>query len=296
MAGAWRGSVQALGSSLSHRLPTCSCGSHLACAARALPQERERLKRGVPKLEAALPSRLDDSPVRAQETAWNRRHRGWSSGWTPQVSNHRVMCADESIVGTGRFGTDRAGYRALLASVRAWPARCGRSKAATGSAGTSRCGCWPTASRSSTCHRSCPRGCVSSPPVKVARPTPPTRTPSPWSAPGWPGCARWSTTNSSPCCGSCVDRRAWNRPPGSRRTFPNPSGASCVSSPPLIPPPRVPYTCPDAGYLWSSMTCCEHEDLVANVQVRAPFCQIRGLQGNGQSAGSSPADGRGASA
>ena len=77
----------------------------------------------------------------------------------------------------------------------------GRSRAAAGSAGTSRLGCWPMASRSSTCHRSCPLGRGSSPPARAARPTPPTRTPSPWSAPGWPGFDRWSTTSSSPCCG-----------------------------------------------------------------------------------------------
>jgi hypothetical protein len=46
--GAWQGVVQAPGLSLSHRLPTLtSCGSHMACAGRALHEERERLKRGL---------------------------------------------------------------------------------------------------------------------------------------------------------------------------------------------------------------------------------------------------------
>jgi hypothetical protein len=46
--GAWQGVVQALGPSLSHRLPTLtSWGAHMACAGRALHEERERLKRGL---------------------------------------------------------------------------------------------------------------------------------------------------------------------------------------------------------------------------------------------------------
>ena len=42
--------------------------------------------------------------------------------------------------------------------------------------------------------RSCRPGCGSSRPVRVARPTPPTPTPSPWSESAWTGLRRWSPT------------------------------------------------------------------------------------------------------
>ncbi len=50
------------------------------------------------------------------------------------------------------------------------------------------------------CRRNCRRGQGCSVPVRVARPTPPTRTPSRWWGHGWPGCDRSSTTSSSRCC------------------------------------------------------------------------------------------------
>ena len=34
-----------------------------------------------------------------------------------------VMAADETVLGGGRYGTDAAGYAAILASVRCWPER-----------------------------------------------------------------------------------------------------------------------------------------------------------------------------
>ena len=34
-----------------------------------------------------------------------------------------VMAADESVLGGGRYGTDAAGYAAMIAGVRRWPAR-----------------------------------------------------------------------------------------------------------------------------------------------------------------------------
>ena len=32
-----------------------------------------------------------------------------------------VMAGDEAVLGSGRYGTDAAGYAAMLAAVRAWP-------------------------------------------------------------------------------------------------------------------------------------------------------------------------------
>jgi transposase len=34
-----------------------------------------------------------------------------------------VMASDETVVGGGRYGTDAAGYRAMLAEVKRWPER-----------------------------------------------------------------------------------------------------------------------------------------------------------------------------
>ena len=34
-----------------------------------------------------------------------------------------VMAGDETVVGGGRYGTDAAGYRAMLADVKRWPQR-----------------------------------------------------------------------------------------------------------------------------------------------------------------------------
>ena len=34
-----------------------------------------------------------------------------------------VMAGDETVLGGGRYGTDAAGYRAMLAAVKAWPVR-----------------------------------------------------------------------------------------------------------------------------------------------------------------------------
>ena len=34
-----------------------------------------------------------------------------------------VMAADEAVLGGGRYGTDAAGYAAMLAGVRRWPHR-----------------------------------------------------------------------------------------------------------------------------------------------------------------------------
>ena len=138
------------------------------------------------------------------------------------------MTADETVVGGGRFGTDAAGLSRRCCAMSAGSRTgSGRSRAAPGSATTSRSDCWPTARTSSMCRPSCRRGPGSSRPARVARPTPPTPTRSPWSGPGWPGCARSSTTSSSRCCGSWstdADR--------SVRTTPgwSPSSTSCCSS------------------------------------------------------------------
>ena len=51
-----------------------------------------------------------------------------------------VMAGDETVLGGGRYGTDGAGYRAMLAEARRWPQRVWAAGDARGSAGISRAG------------------------------------------------------------------------------------------------------------------------------------------------------------
>src|SRR5665647_1363195 len=111
-----------------------------------------------------------------------------------------VMAGDETILGGGRFATDPDGFTALVEYVRAWPQRVW---AIEGCNGIGR----------HVALRLLAQGqeVVDVPPKmsararvfatgQVARPTRPTRTPSPWSGPGWPGCGRSWTTSSWRCC------------------------------------------------------------------------------------------------
>ncbi|WP_243710423.1 IS110 family transposase [Micromonospora sp. KC213] len=93
------------------------------------------------------------------------------------------MTSDEAALGTGRFSTDRAGYTAMVKYAKQWPDRVwavegcqsiGRHIATRLLAeGEQVVDVPPKLSRG--------RGC--SPPVRAARLTPPTHTPS-WSQPG----------------------------------------------------------------------------------------------------------------
>jgi len=48
-----------------------------------------------------------------------------------------VMGRDESVLGGGRFGTDSAGYRAMVAVARRWPERIWAVEGCRASAATS---------------------------------------------------------------------------------------------------------------------------------------------------------------
>jgi hypothetical protein len=65
-----------------------------------------------------------------------------------------VVDGRETVLATGRFGTDKAGYSAIGKLVAAYSEQTGRWRAATAPAGPWRSGCWPTGSRWSTCPRS----------------------------------------------------------------------------------------------------------------------------------------------
>ena len=88
-----------------------------------------------------------------------------------------VVDERETVLATGRFGTDQGGYAAMRRQVAAWPAAGvggrgqQRRRAAAGAAAAGR-----RRARASTCPRSCQRGPGCSTPGTTARPTPTTRT------------------------------------------------------------------------------------------------------------------------
>jgi transposase len=101
-----------------------------------------------------------------------------------------VMTADEAIRGGGRFGTDRDGYAAMLRYGRQWPERVW---AIEGCAGIGKHIANRLLADGEEVQDVPPKlsartGC--SPPGRDARPTPPMRTRSPWSAPACLGCGR----------------------------------------------------------------------------------------------------------
>ena len=67
-----------------------------------------------------------------------------------------IMASDEAVVGGGRYATDAAGYRSMLAAAKRGQNGSGQSKAARALAGISLAGCWLTASGWSMCRPSCP--------------------------------------------------------------------------------------------------------------------------------------------
>jgi transposase len=81
---------------------------------------KERLKRGLPALEVAVPS----SPVRHSK-GQEEQMGTVIIGMDPhkRSATIEVMAADETVLGGGRYGTDAAGYAAMLAYVRRWPQR-----------------------------------------------------------------------------------------------------------------------------------------------------------------------------
>jgi hypothetical protein len=87
-----------------------------------------------------------------------------------------VMAGDETVAGGGRFGTDTAGYRAMLDYVRAWPDRVWAIEGCRG-IGHHVAVRLVADSRSLMSRRSCRPGPGCSPRVRAARPMPPTRIP-----------------------------------------------------------------------------------------------------------------------
>ena len=70
-------------------------------------------------------------------------------GMDPHKRSATIEVVDERgrVLAAGRFGTDKAGYAEMLAAGREHPSGCGRWRAATASASTSRTGWCMTARR-----------------------------------------------------------------------------------------------------------------------------------------------------
>src|SRR5579863_4773837 len=84
-----------------------------------------------------------------------------------------IMTGDEAVVGGGRYGTDAAGYRAMLTEAKRWPER---TWAIEGCQGIGRHIANQLLAGAKTwwmCRRSCRPAPGCSPPGKAARPTPP---------------------------------------------------------------------------------------------------------------------------
>jgi len=101
-----------------------------------------------------------------------------------------VLGDGEQVLGTGRFGTDRAGYRAMLAAGRCWPER---TWAVEGCQGIGRHVAQRLVADGETVvdvpAKLSARARVF-PPGRAARRTPLTRTPSRWSRPVLRRCGR----------------------------------------------------------------------------------------------------------
>jgi transposase len=84
------------------------------------------------------------------------------------------------VLGGGRFGTDPAGFEAMLAHAAAWQDRVWAAGGCEGIGKHLVLRLPGAGSRSWMCRRSCRRGCGPAPPGRGARLTTPTPTPSPW--------------------------------------------------------------------------------------------------------------------
>src|SRR5438067_3406770 len=79
---------------------------------------------GSVRLKVALPSRLDE-PVRSSNGGLVSGSDRVVIGMDPhkRSATIEVMTGDETILGAGRFGTDRGGHAAMVEYAKQWPSR-----------------------------------------------------------------------------------------------------------------------------------------------------------------------------
>ena len=102
--------------------PRWSCGSLMACADRASLYERGEAQEGFVLLEVAVPFLLEyplSDRVREVEMV------AVIIGMDPhkRSATIEVMAGDETVLGGGRYATDAAGYRSMLAAAKRFPDR-----------------------------------------------------------------------------------------------------------------------------------------------------------------------------
>jgi hypothetical protein len=126
------------------RLVALSSAAHASRVALIWParvgrrQGQERLKRGLPKLKAALPYGLDNQWCEQLRNAMSTSTDRVVIGMDPHKRSVtiEVMANDETILGGGRYGTDVEGYRSLVRYASSGRSEPRRSKAAKASAST----------------------------------------------------------------------------------------------------------------------------------------------------------------
>lgn len=121
----WPGqaSVEAPGLSLSHRLPTLVVWLSFGLRRPGVAPGRGEAQEGFARLEVALPSRLDNQVNRASEDALTVTSDRAVIGMDPhkRSATIEVMAGDETVIGGGRFDTDRDGYTAMRKYASRWP-------------------------------------------------------------------------------------------------------------------------------------------------------------------------------
>ena len=169
----------------------CWCGS-LGLRSRRPPCEGW-LERGLSALEVAVPSSLQ-YPIASEEDTG----MGVIIGMDPHRSSATIEVVDErsAVVSRGRFGTDRAGYAAMLAEGRRHGGRDGGRGVGGGRLPrhrpAHRASPWcTTVRRCSTCRRACRLRCAFSRPATDARPTRSMPTRWPWPPCTAPASSRW---------------------------------------------------------------------------------------------------------
>ena len=95
----------------------------MACAVPGAAGRGEA-QEGFARLEVAVPSRLDNW-IEHREDALTVTSERVVIGMDPhkRSATIEVMAGDETIIGGGRFDTDRNGYTAMKTYARRWPNR-----------------------------------------------------------------------------------------------------------------------------------------------------------------------------
>src|SRR5919112_916277 len=100
------------------------CGSHLACAVPGVAAGQGVAQEGFAQLEVAMPSQLDE-PVGPSNGGHVSPSERVVIGMDPhkRSATIEVMMSNETILGSGRFSTDRDGYTAMVKYAEQWTTR-----------------------------------------------------------------------------------------------------------------------------------------------------------------------------